>query len=55
MKNIDFGAVQYDEKTYSLTDWAEASSRLLPYTKNIHALEEGEEYDFEMIAPAVDD
>lgn len=55
VKNIDFGAVQYEGKTYTLTDWAEPSSRLLPYPKNIHEVEEGEEYDFEMIAPAVDD
>ena len=55
MNNIDFGAVQYEGKTYILTDWAEPSSRLLPYPKNIHEVAEGEEYDFEMVAPAIDD
>lgn len=46
MKNIDFGAVQYEGKTYTLTDWAEPSSRLLPYPKNIHEVEEGEEDEY---------
>ena len=55
MKNVDFGTVEFEGKTYTLTDWAEPSSRLLPYPKNIHEVEDGEEDDFEMIAPAVDD
>ena len=56
MKNqhVDFGTVEFEGKSYLLTDWAEPSSRLLPYPKNIHEVEEGEEYDFEMTAPAVD-
>lgn len=55
MKNVDFGTVEFKGKTYTLTDWAELSGRLLPYPKNFHEVGEGEEYDFEMAAPAVDD
>lgn len=47
--------INFNGKTYTLTTDAEPSSRLLPYPKNYHEMETGEEYDFEMIAKAVDD
>ncbi len=51
----DFGVVTVDGKTYALTGEADYTNRLLPagYT-NYHEANEGEAYDFEMSAPAVD-
>jgi hypothetical protein len=50
-----YGVVEYDGKTYALTSEADYTNRLLPggYT-NYYAAGEGDEYDFEMGAYAVD-
>lgn len=47
--------VNFEGKTYTLTTEAEVSNRLLPYPKNYHEVEMGEEYDFEMTAKAIDE
>ena len=48
-------AVNFNGKTYTLTTRAEPSSRLLPYPKNYHEVQMGDEYDFELVAKAVDE
>ena len=52
---INYGTVMFESETYTLTDQAEPTSRLLPYPKNYHEVEMGEEYDYEMMATAVND
>lgn len=49
-----YGTVTSDGITYTLIDVADMSSRLMPY-KPFHQAQEGDEYDFEMVANAVDD
>lgn len=46
---------EFAGKTFTFITEAEPSSRLLPYPKNYHEVAEGEEYDFEMVAYAVDE
>jgi len=49
----DYGDFTYEGKVYHLTDMAEPTSRLMdsyPY----HEAGDGDEYKFEMSAPAVD-
>ena len=52
----EFGTTACDGKKYTLTGAADYTSRLLPggYTNYVDAAE-GDEYNFEMIASAVDD
>lgn len=52
----EFGTTTFDGKTYTLTSAADYTSRLLPggYTNYVDA-ENGEKYEFEMIASAVDE
>lgn len=45
--------VTFNGNQYTLTDDVVLSSRLLPYPRNYHEVDFGEEYDFEMIAKAV--
>lgn len=47
--------VTYNGKTYTLITEAEPSGSLLDYPKNYHEVEIGEEFDFEMVAKAVDE
>lgn len=46
--------VTFDNKTFTLVTDAEITGRLLPYPKNFHEVQDGEEYDFEMTAIAID-
>ena len=47
------GSVNFEGKRYILTTPADFTGRLLPSSyKNIHEVEDGEKYDFEMAAPA---
>lgn len=47
--------ITFENKTYTLINDAEHTSRLLPYPKNYHEVAYGEEYDFEMRAIAEDE
>lgn len=47
--------ITFENKTYTLINDAEQTDRLLPYPKNYHEVESGEEYDFEMRAIAEDE
>lgn len=47
--------ITFENKTYTLINDAEQTGRLLPYPKNYHEVESGEEYDFEMRAIAEDE
>lgn len=47
--------INFNGKNYTLTTDAVMTDRLLPYPKNYHEVADGEEYDFEMTAKAVDD
>lgn len=47
--------ITFENKTYTLINDAEQTNRLLPYPKNYHEVESGEEYDFEMRAIAEDE
>lgn len=47
--------ITFENKTYTLISDAEQTGRLLPYPKNYHEVESGEEYDFEMRANAEDE
>lgn len=49
-----YGTVTHNGVSYTLIDVADMSSRLMPY-KPYHEAEEGDEYEFEMTANAVDD
>ena len=53
---MDYGTVTFKGKEYTLTDQAEFTNRQLeaPYT-NYNEAEEGEEFDFEMSAGAIDE
>jgi hypothetical protein len=48
----EFGEVKFEEEKYILTSQAEHTNRLLSY-KDYHETDEGEEYNFEMSANAV--
>lgn len=50
-----YGSVEFEGKKYILTDQTDITNRLLPYPKNFHEVAEGEEYDFEMTCPAIDE
>ena len=47
--------ITFENKTYTLINDAEQTDRLLPYPKNYHEVESGEEYNFEMRAIAEDE
>jgi len=51
----EFGTVTFDGREYALTDQADFTSRLLPggYI-NYNDASDGDEYDFEMSASAID-
>ncbi len=51
----DFGIVEFEGREYRFTGEADFTSRLLPGPWNLNDVEEGEEYQFEMVAPAVDE
>ena len=46
--------INFNGKNYTLTTEAVTTDRLLPYPKNYHEVKMNEEFDFEMIAKAVD-
>lgn len=50
----EFGSVKFKGKKYILTMQADFTNRLLPYPKNYNDVSDGEEYDFEMSAGAID-
>ena len=49
----NYGTAQFEEKTITLDDQAEPTSRLMPY-RPYHEAETGDEYWFEMSAPGHD-
>ncbi|MZQ97202.1 MAG: hypothetical protein GT601_05965 [Acidaminobacter sp.] len=55
VNEMEYGTVTFEGIEYELTDQAEMTSRLLPYRKNYFEVEHGDEYDFEMSAPALKD
>lgn len=54
MRKLKMVTLNYNNVQIEVEDFdAEPSSRLLPYTKNYHEVNEGEEFDFEMVATTV--
>lgn len=51
----NFGEVEFEGKEYQLTSEADFTNRQLPGNWNFNDVEEGEEYQFEMSASAVDE
>ena len=50
----NYGEVEFEGKEYQLTGEADFVSRILPGNRNYHDVGEGEKYEFEMSAPAID-
>jgi len=50
----DYGTVEFENKPYILDNDADFTNRLLSYPKNIHEVDDDEEYDAEFFAPAHD-
>ncbi len=46
--------ITFNNQSYTLTEMPVPSDRLLSYDKNYVDVEIGEEFDFEMTAPAID-
>jgi len=51
----NFGEVEFEGKEYQLTGEADFTNRCLPGPWNLNDVQMGEEYQFEMSAPAVDE
>jgi hypothetical protein len=51
----NYGEVEFEGREYRLTSEADFTSRLLPGPWNLKDVEDGEEYQFEMSADAIDD
>jgi hypothetical protein len=51
----NYGEVEFEGKEYALTGDADFTSRQLPGNWNMNDVSEGEEYQFEMTAPAFDE
>lgn len=51
----NFGTVEFEGKEYTLTGDADFTNRVLPGNCNINDVQDGEEYQFEMSVPAVDE
>ena len=47
--------ITFNNQSYTLTEMPVPSDRLLSYDKNYVDVEIGEEFDFEMTAPAIDE
>ena len=50
----NFGEVEFEGREYQLTSEADFTSRMLQYNNNYNDVAEGENYNFEMSAPAID-
>lgn len=51
----NYGEVEFEGREYQLTGEADFTNRCLPGNWNLNDVQDGEEYQFEMAAPAVDD
>ena len=52
--SIDYGTVKFEGKEYILISQADFTNRLFNHMSNYHQVDDGEEFEFEMSAQAVD-
>lgn len=55
MKTTNYGKAVFEGKVYNFTDQADFTSRLLGYGTDYNDVVEGEEFEFEMSAPALNE
>ena len=48
-----YGRLEFEGKAYNFTDDADFTSRLLGYGTDYNDVDKGEEFEFEMVAPAI--